>query len=449
MKTKISRAFNLHIMLLFFMIICRGAGAQSNRVLVEVSSLEELLKLTRTRNPDLKSYMHNVEKSNYDVKASRAAYLPTVAGSFSGQKNLDLATTPVPGEFFGQPGTIVNAQFGQNYAYNVGISLSKSLLDWQSALKVKMAKLTYETAEAQQDAYLQILEQQVNLNYHSMLISQRAVALAEKDLEIADSIAFISEQKFREGILDAVAVNQARINSNVTKQSFNNSSQLFKNSYNELKLLLGLREVDSLKALEDFRYQLPPLYSTNELKPDENIRLANLNQQQAQNQANIQKSMFVPKLSLYGYYGKQQFREDFGMDFGSNAWSNYSYLGLSLSIPVFNGFSNSNKLKASKVDLERAKNELTKTTLQSGLRDVRLMEEYHTSHRNTQLALEAFQLYEKNERLTLQKYSEGLISLDRYLYAFEDYVKAENIFLTTLLNTYSYYSQIIPRIQQP
>jgi outer membrane protein len=448
MKIKISRASNMHIMFLFFMIICISAGAQSNSILVEVASLEELLKLTRTRNPDLRSYMLNVEKSSYDVKASRAAYLPNVTGSFGGQTNFELPTTPVPGELFGQPGSTVNAQFGQNYAYNAGINLNMSLIDWQSTLKVKMAKLTYEAAEVQQDAYLEILDQQVNLNYYSMLISKRAIALAEKDLEIADSIAFISEQKFREGLLDAVAVNQARINSNVTKQNLNNSRQLYKNSNNELKLLLGLREVDSLKVLENFRYKLPPMYSTSELKPDENIRLASLNQQQAQNQTNIQKSMFVPKLSLYGYYGKQQFREDFGIDFGNNAWSNYSYLGLSLSIPVFNGFSNSNKLKASKVDLERAENELNKTNLQSRMQDARLIEEYHTSLRNTQLALEAFQLYEQNERLTLQKYSEGLISLDRYLYAFEDYVDAENIFLNTLLNTYSYYSQIIPRIQQ-
>jgi outer membrane protein len=448
MKKELITTFNKHIMLLFFMIICISAGAKSDPILVEVASLEELLKLTRTRNPDLKSYMLNVEKSSYDVKSSKAAFLPSVAGSFGGQRNFELATTPVPGEFFGQPGSTVNAQFGQKYAYNAGITLTMSLLDWQSALKVKMAKLTNEAAEVQQDAYLQILDQQVNLNYYSMLISKRAIALAEKDLEIADSIAFISEQKFREGLLDAVAVNQARINSNVTKQNLNNSRQLYKNSNNELKLLLGLREVDSLKVLENFRYKLPPMYSTSELKPDENIRLASLNQQQAQNQTNIQKSMFVPKLSLYGYYGKQQFREDFGIDFGNNAWSNYSYLGLSLSIPVFNGFSNSNKLKASKVDLERAENELNKTNLQSRMQDARLIEEYHTSLRNTQLALEAFQLYEQNERLTLQKYSEGLISLDRYLYAFEDYVDAENIFLNTLLNTYSYYSQIIPRIQQ-
>lgn len=448
MKKELNRTFTKHMMLALFLIAaCMSAGAQNGATLVEVASLEELLKLARTQNPDLKSYQLNVTKSSYDIKAARAALLPYVTGSVSGQRNLELATTPVPGEFFGQPGTTVNAQFGQDYAYNAGISLTKSLLDWQSSLKVKMAKLAYEATQVQQGAYLQILDQQVNLNYYSILISKRAIALAERDMEIADSISLLSEQKFGEGLLDALSVNQARINSHITKQNLNNSKQLYNKSMDELKLLLGMGDEDSLQVVANIQYEVPPKYDTGGLTPDESIRLASLNQQQAQNQVSIQKSMFVPKLSFYSYYGKQQFGEDFGIDFGNNSWTNYRYIGLNLSVPIFNGFSNTNRLRTSKVDLELAENDLNKTNLDSQVRDARLMEEYHTSLRNTKLALEAFQLYEQNERLTLQKYSEGLISLDRYLYAFEDYLKAENAFLNSLLNTYSYYSQIIPRIQ--
>ncbi|MCR9013599.1 TolC family protein [Aquiflexum gelatinilyticum] len=439
--------FNKQFMLLLFMIISFKAGAQTDPVLVEVASVEELIKLIRTQNPDLKSYLLNVEKSSFEVKASKSVFLPSVTGSFGGQKNFELPVTPVPGDFFGQPGGTVNAQFGQEYAYNAGLNLTMSLIDWQSMLKVKMAKLTYEAAEAQQAAYLQLLDQQVHFTYYALVISKQAIALAEKDMEIADSIASLSEQKFREGTLDAIAANQAGINSNVTRQNLTTSRQLYQNNSNDLKLLLGLREVDSIHVVADINYELPPKYSAIELVPDEEIRLARIGAQQAQNQVNIQKSLFVPKLSLYGYYGKQQFRENFGIEFGNNSWTNYSYLGLNFSIPIFTGFSTKNKLRASKVDLELAEYELNQVNLESQIQDAQLIEEYHSSLINANLALEAFRLYEKNERLTLQKYSEGLISLDRYLYAFEDYLKAENAFLNSLLNTYSYYSQIIPRIQ--
>ena len=448
MKDIVGKTRNINKkLLLLLLVVCTHAGAQNRITLVEVASLEELLKLARIQNPDVKSYELNVKKSNYDVKTSKAARLPSIAGSFSGQRNLVLATTPVPGEFFGQPGTTVNAQFGQEYAYNAGISITKSFLDRQTSLKIKMAQLTLEAAEVQQDAYFQLLNQQVSLNYYSLLIAKRAIALAEKDKEVADSIALLGEQRFQEGLVDALVVNQARINANVTKQNLNSSKQLYENSNNELKLLLGLGDEDTLKVLASMQYELPLMYGASELRPDDNIRLASLNKEQAQNQVKIQKSMFLPKFSIASYYGKQQFAENFEIDFGNSTWSNYRYLGLNLSVPILTGFSNQNKLKASRLDLEWAENELSKTNLKSQMQDTRLVEEYHTSLINANLAKEAFQLYEKNERLTLQKYSEGLISLDRYLYAFEDYLKAENAFLNSLLNTYTYYSQIIPRIQ--
>ncbi|MDX2062607.1 MAG: TolC family protein, partial [Bacteroidia bacterium] len=148
-----------------------------------------------------------------------------------------------------------------------------------------------------------------------------------------------------------------------------------------------------------------------------------------------------------GYYGKQQFREDFGLDLGNNTWSNYSFVGFNLSVPIFNGFAYRNKLKISKIDLNLSEIELNKANLESHSQDIKLVEEYRTSISNTKLALEAFQLYEENERLALQKYSEGVISLDRYFNAFEDYLKSENAYLNGLLTTYSLYSQIIPRVQ--
>ncbi len=447
MRIRPSMHLNTYLTLLILMLTCITARSQSESTRVEVTSLEELINLAKERNPDLKSYILNVEKSSYDFKISKATLLPSISGSFSGQKNIDLATTPVPGEFFGQPGTTVNAQFGQQYAYNAGISVNKVLLDWQSNLKVKMAKLTLKTSESQRDAYLIVLHQLIATNYYSILIAKRAIVLAEKDLEIADSVLVISEQKFEEGLIDASTINLAKINSNLAKQNLHSSKQLYSNTCNDIKVLLGLNEKDTLQIVANSSLSLPPMYSVSELAPEERIKLASLSEQQAQYQVAIQKSMYLPKLSLNGYYGKQQFREDFGLDLGNNTWSNYSFVGFNLSVPIFNGFAYRNKLKISKIDLNLSEIELNKANLESHSQDIKLVEEYRTSISNTKLALEAFQLYEENERLALQKYSEGVISLDRYFNAFEDYLKSENAYLNGLLTTYSLYSQIIPRVQ--
>ena len=419
--------------------------AQSQPTILKVANLEEVIQLSRFKNPDLKSYELKMAKNSFEVKTTKATYLPTVVGNFEGQKNFELATTPVPGEIFGQPGSITNVQFGQNYAYNAGISLNQTVLDRGFTLKVRLAKLNYESSESQKNAYIQLLDQQVSLNYYTLLISKRAIILAAQDLKASDSIVHLSEQKFKEGLLDALALNQAKINSNVTRKNLNSSQQLYTKSRDELKLLLGMGQEDSLTIVADIPDELPLMVAPEEINPNEKINLASLQKQQAQAQVSIQKSLFIPKISLNGYYGVQQFSDDYGVSFGNNAWSTISYLGLNLSAPIFTGFASQNKLRASKLEMERAENEWKKVNLESKSHDNHLINEYHTSLRNSQLAYDAFRLYQKNEQLTFQKYSEGLISLDRYLYSFEDYLQAENAYLNSLLTTYSYYSQIISR----
>jgi outer membrane protein len=444
-KTRIGISIIYLPTILLLVLASSFSFAQSQPTILKVATLEEVIQLSRSKNPDLKSYELNVAKNSFDMKATKAIYLPAVVGNFAGQKNFELATTPVPGEVFGQPGSVTNVQFGQNYAYNAGISLNQTVLDRGFALKVKLAKLNYESSESQKNAYLQLLDQQVSLNYYSLLISKSAISLAEQDLEASDSIVHLSEQKFKEGLLDALAVNQAKINFNVTRKNLNSSQQLYTKSRDELKLLLGMGQEDSLTIVAVIPNELPLMVASEEMSPNENINLASLQKQQAQAQVSIQKSLFIPKISLNGYYGFQQFSDDFGVSFVNNAWSTISYLGLNLSAPIFTGFASQNKLRASKIEMERAENEWKKVNLESQIHDNRLIDEYHISLRNSQLAFDAFRLYEKNKQLTFQKYSEGLISLDRYLYSFEDYLKAENAYLNSLLTTYSYYSQIISR----
>ncbi|MEM7552227.1 MAG: TolC family protein [Bacteroidota bacterium] len=409
-------------------------------------SYEEIWNQVKAKNPDLESYRLNIDKANYDVKASKAFRLPTVTGTFNGQRNFDLATTPLPGEIAGQPGNTVDVQFGQDFAYNAGISINKSFLDRQSALKLKMSKLNAEMATAQQAAFLELLDQQTGLYYYSALVAKRAVQLWEQDLQLSDSVATIILNRYEEGLIDAISANQARINVLTVQQNLNNNQQLYQQSIDELRKLLGCLPEDKLELNESLQYELPKVFSSERLTSNQDIALASINKDQAQTQVSIQKSLFIPQLSLNTYLGRQQFRNDFGLSFDGDEWSNYSYASLNLNIPIFSGLSKINQLKSSKLDLERAKNDLQTEINKAMIEDNRLINDYHLSLRNTKLTKDAYELYEENSLLSYQQYEEGLISLDRYLTVFQDYLKSENTFLNSLLNNYNYYSQIAPRI---
>lgn len=445
--SKIMDRFIVRLILLCFNLPCLVSAQDSLRS-VEILSLQNAWSMAFEHNPDYQNYKLNQEKAGINHKASKSYRFPTISASINAQRNLDLATTPLPGEIFGLPeGTTIDAQFGQVYAYNAGIALSKSIFDRQAIVQSKLSKLDVQMTGVQREAYGQLLKQQVSLHYYAALIARRSIALNQRDLAVADSIVFLSNQKFDEGVIDVIALNQAKINLNTVKQSQVNHQLLYDQSVSELKKLLGMRHTDTLRLPSKLEYKLPKYYYADELLVDPGITLALVNEQQADLQVSLQASFFLPKLTANSYYGRQQFRDDFGVSFSDNAWTNFSYLSLDLSIPIFTGFANKNHYKASKVSQQVAKNELENARLTASIDDQQLINEYNYSLENAQVALETFELFQENSQLSYQKFTGGLISLDRYLGVFEDYLEAESAFLNALSGTYSYYSQIISRTE--
>ena len=246
--------------------------------------------------------------------------------------------------------------------------------------------------------------------------------------------------------MDAITLNTAKINCNSVKQSLNANRQSEQQSLTELKQLLGMSSSDTLTLSGNFDYYLPEVFKPGQLNNSLQVESASLQLRQADTYVKVSQSSMLPTLSLNTYLGRQQFRNDFGLSFSGDDWSNYSYMSLNLSIPIFSGFTNRRNLKISKLDQQIAFNEKVKTEQHAVLADRQLIQEYQLSLEDARATLETYRLYEENKELTFQKYEEGLIGLDSYLKVFEEYLKAENTYLNSMSKVYAYYSQITPRV---
>lgn len=415
---------------------------------ITLGSLEEALKLSLTSNVDYQNYILNQKKADLEYRQSRNYRLPTITGSFSGQRNVDLAVTPLPGEIFGQPDQTVEAQFGQKYNYNAGLTISKNLFNREARLQSKISKLNTKFAAVEKDAFENLLKEQVSLYYYTGLVAKRAIRIGEQDFESAESIRQLSQEKFEQGTIDALALNNSQINVNSVSQNLNSSKQLEYQCITELKKLLRMNASDTLTLSEEIEEDWPKSIDLKQLQTDHLVKSAALQLQQADMQVKLSRAVLLPSVSMNSYYGRQQFRDDFGLSFSNGSWTNYSYLSLNLSVPIFTGFSNRSKIKQSQLSQQIALSEKQQAEQHATLNDELLLTDYELATDDVRSTLETYQLYEKNKELTFQKYEQGLISLDSYLAVFEDYIKAENAYLNTLSKLYTYYSQIIPRIQK-
>jgi len=394
-------------------------------------SLEEIWSYALENNPDNTVYQMQVEKAFSDQKTASSALYPKIIGGISGQHNMNIAATPIPGEILGRPGEIEYVQFGLPYVYNAGITVSKTLIDWQNIYQSKIAKTNTRLKEAEKSFYEQYLKEQVAQVYYATLTARAGVQNAEEDLLLADSIFQITSDRFREGLIDVLTLNQAKINrNNAFDKLEQNKSFLYGNESN-LRILLGLSNSDTLILEEQIKISEP--VSIDSI-PQNDLSLNRYKIQLAMTDLERKKALsnFSPKLDFISSWGRIQYQEDFTFSLNSSDWQLNSYLGLNLSIPIFSGFGKKNQLSSAKISQNIARHSYEEEIRKSSLNDNILFNNYLTSKLSVQTAAQNLTLADENVQLAYSKYSEGLISLDNYLSVHDDYLAVENQYFSRL-----------------
>jgi len=434
----------LYYLLIVFVFIDFRVSAQTKPDTVRINSISEAFTKAIQHNPTQAVYKLQIQQAQYNYKAAKGFMYPNASASFNGTDNLHLAVTPIPGILIGQPGTTFYAQFGKKYTYNTGVTLGQDLVDWQSIFQAEIAKSNIKLNELQQDSYVQNLKEQVAKLYFSVLIARSSLNLAKQDSVYADSLLRLSKQRLKQGITDAIAVNQADINYNNVLQSKAQSQQLYHQGIENLKILLGEKPVNELVLSENIELTKLSL-DADKLGTDRNLEVYQQQVQIADIQRKSQRSVAYPKLSATAFFGGQEFRDSFGLSLANNAFSGYRYIGLNLSVPLFTGFTNSNKYQSAVVQKQIAEVQYKYALQQSAINDRLLVKNLDNYAEAVKASGNSFRLYGSNLQLNKQKYQEGILSMDAYLRVFQDYLMAENAYLNNLSQLLSTRATILSR----
>jgi outer membrane protein TolC len=412
---------------------------------IQLADITDAWSVALKNNPNKQVYDLNVQKAKADFKTAESFLYPTVSASATGQDNLAIAVTPVPGAIVNQPGKTLYLKFGKQYVYNGGFTVSRTLLNWQAMAQARTAKNNIALNQAQADAYVQALKQQTAQYYYTALVAKAAVEISSNDLSVADSVVKTIQQRLNEGLTDSASVNSALINYNQVLQNKLQNQELLDESLQNLRMALGvansntfiIKQKVNLTAYEDAGY---PALGTdkNLLVYPHQLTIAELNEK-------AQKNAYTPQLSLSAYLGKQQFGDDLVPSFSNGAWVNYQYVGLNINVPIFTGFSTKNKIKSAEVSKSITEQQYKAAQQQSQANDSIVLARAANYRTMCAASADNFKLYYANCQLNKQKFEEGMISIDVYLKSFQDYLNAENTHLNNLSSLYSNYAVILSR----
>lgn len=365
--------------------------------------------------------------------------LPQINGSADITHYIDIPTTFVPGEFFGQPGTYFPVQFGQKYSSTAGLTASQLLFDGSYLVGLKASRMYADLMRKEVTQNKTAIAANVSKAYYNVLILQEQIQIVDANVTRLQKLRDDMKATYDNGFAEKIDYDRTVLAYNSTLTEKQKLERMVNLSLNLLKFQMGLNVQDDL-ALTD---------KLTDIKSDATFNVADsvdINNRIEMDVLKTTKSLlkidlklkrvsYLPSLAAFGSYSVNASRNNFDI-FADKPWFRTSLIGLKLTVPVFDGFQKAARVNQAKFAVQKIDNtiqsatqgmlmevESARTSLINSLADL------DTQGKNRELASDV-------ARITKKKFEEGVGSSLEVMDAETALKVAQTNYYTALIEAY-------------
>lgn len=407
-----------------------------------VYTLKKCIEIAIGNNLSLQQKGQELEKKRYDIMTNRAKLLPVIKayGNFTNQvdKSTSLSLSNPLG---GHPveGQNYNESRGMRYNTNGGLQLNMPLYNHTLYTSIHIAKQLEDISRMAYDKAIEDLTVTTAEIYYSAQTSLKQRALVEENVRRLSELRDITLAGYENGIAMEVDVNRVDVNLENVKVQLANTQSVYEQQLNLLKYIMGIPAETSFSVVRPDMENEDKWVSQQGLSEDlYELKIVEAQQRTLAMQRKVISQGYLPTLSLVGQLGYTNYSEHFDRIFhGSDTkkWYNSFYWGLSLNIPIFDGFEKTVKLRKNKVEQMQKQTELADLKQKLATDYANGMNQYQNNHRNYLKQKDNYSLAEKVYEVTLDQYREGVASMTALL---QDELSMSNA-LNNYLNAYHSY----------
>lgn len=346
--------------ILFFAITAKSQETKS-------LTLKNALTYALENKADAKKAKLKVENSAYQIQEVRSRALPQISANGGLTYNPVLQTSVINGSSFGQPGTTIQATFGQEWVSTAGVSLTQALFDQSVFTGLKAAKSTREFYLINEQLTEEQVIERVANNYYQVYVQRQKLTVLDSTFKNTTKVKDIIKGQFDNGLakkidLDRILVKLSNINTQ--RQQVLNAVQLQENA---LKFYIGM-PIETQIIIPQSQFEVTPIVFSETPNTTNRTEYLLLKKQEQllEFQKKADQSAYYPTLSLtagYNYIGQGP-----KMPWGAKPadgvyWSDFSSIGLNLKVPLFTGFGTRAKVRQADVNLRTVKEDLNDTKL--------------------------------------------------------------------------------------
>jgi len=393
-------------------------------------TLKDALNFAIENNAAGKKSRLDIDGGRFKTQEIKAQALPQVTG------NASLTYNAIIGQLvFGDQAF----QLGRAWNDNAGVQVSQQLFNQTVFTGLKAAK----TSEAYYNLNAsfteeQIIEQVAN-NYYMVLVSRQQLNVIDTNIKNVKVVEKIISNQYSNGLAKKIDVDRIQVNltnlQTQREQTINAVVQL----ENQLKFSMGMPvstpivvPPDELKKVET----LPELADTINTSGRIEMRLLNIQKELYGLQRKSYLAEYYPTLSLTGNISTtgQSDKFDLFKRRGSAFYYDASAIGITLRVPIFNGFATRSRVRQADVDLKKADEDIRERTNSLNLAyenaKIQLRNNINTIKAQRQNVTLAQEIYNS----TQNNYNNGLAALTDLLDTENALTSAQNSYTQALLN---------------
>ena len=419
------------------------AGEAGSQTLV--LTLEDALKIALSENVAVKVADKEVERAQYARKGTYASLFPQIDGSASYQRtikkqvmymdfdmgslsgmaeggeeqtaaalaSLDEPVTRASGSGSGSRGRTAGGgiEVGRWNTFSTGVSAALPLVNAQLWKSLEVAGQDVELAVEKARASRLGMVTQVKQAFFGVLLAKEAQKVYQEVYDNALESFTQTERRFNVQKASELDYNRAKATvQNAIPQVYESANQVALALW-QLKAVLGMdleTEIDVAGALPDWAGEMfYDIHSHDDVSLEDNSTMRQLAIQAAElaNAVKMQQYASLPTLALSFNYSVNAMTNDF--NFSEYKWSPYSFVGLSLQVPIFAGGRRYHAVKQAQVQRDELRMQLDDTERQLKIAVGQYLSQMETKMKSYQAAQVAEETARKAYDVAAKSYQVG------------------------------------------
>lgn len=405
-------------------------AAQVKEIALPVFNLSTCLNYAQQHDPLLMQAELDQQIVNRQIKIGRSAWLPQAGFTTQFQHiSADEMTQLAIGQI------VYPIPLSRKNVNPFSLSVQQVVFDRDALLSSKTAK------PFRQQADLNVKNQWINLKvavtkaFYNVLLQQRQLEIYESDIKRLEQLFKDAQSQYQGGVVDKTDVQRARISLNNSRAQCQNARQQVNISYADLKQAMGYSESDDFTVQVNIQSLIADIHIDTTLLPEINNRvefkLLETQRRLLSIDRNYARWAYIPTISLSGSYNASFTSDQLSTMYKESPFVDYA-VGVSISIPLFEGFSRIHRTKLAKLNLKR--NEWDFKTLKNSVDDefVNTVSIYKSNLENYNFLKQNVEDAEEVYNIILLQYKEGV----------KTYLDLTSAHMDLLMAQLSYYNSI-------